>query len=126
MFMWPRPTGPKGPKIQASEMMATSRIALRRYRIDRQSIGWPDYQDVGSTENTRAKQRDSTLSWRELPVESPGHCQPAGNWIAFVCDSICTDIQLLTPMARIFPCSWSSRSVRAVSSTGTRGSGQWT
>jgi hypothetical protein len=40
-------------------------------------------EDVGSMENTRGKQRDLTHRWRESSVESLGHCQPAGNRIAF-------------------------------------------
>jgi hypothetical protein len=41
-------------------------------------------EDVGSMENTTGKQRYSPLSWLESSVESIGHCQPAGNWIAIV------------------------------------------
>ncbi len=38
-------------------------------------------QDVGSKENTELSGEDLTLSWRELSVESLGHCQSVGNWI---------------------------------------------
>jgi hypothetical protein len=40
-------------------------------------------QDVDSKENTVDTQSDLTLGWRELPVESLGHCQSVGNWIFF-------------------------------------------
>jgi len=38
-------------------------------------------QDIGSKEDTELSRQELTLSWRELCVESPGHCQPVGNWI---------------------------------------------
>jgi len=37
-------------------------------------------QDVGSKEDTELCPEDLTLSWRELSVESLGHCQSIGNW----------------------------------------------
>jgi len=40
-------------------------------------------QDVGSKENTELSREDLSLSWRELPVESLGHCQSVGNWMSF-------------------------------------------
>jgi len=40
-------------------------------------------QDVGSKEDTELIREDLTLSWRELRVESLGHCQPVGNWMFF-------------------------------------------
>jgi len=40
-------------------------------------------QDVGSTEDTELSRKDLTLSWREFPVESLGHCQSVGNWMLF-------------------------------------------
>jgi hypothetical protein len=36
-------------------------------------------QDVGNKEDTELSREDLTLSWRELPVESLGHCQSVGN-----------------------------------------------
>jgi hypothetical protein len=38
-------------------------------------------QDVGNKEDTELSREDLTLSWRELPVESLGHCQSVGNWV---------------------------------------------
>ena len=38
-------------------------------------------QDVGNKEDTELSREDLTLSWRELPVESLGHCQSVGNWM---------------------------------------------
>jgi hypothetical protein len=38
-------------------------------------------QDVDSKEDTQLSREDLTLSWRELPVESFGHCQSVGNWM---------------------------------------------
>jgi hypothetical protein len=38
-------------------------------------------QDVGSKEHTELRREDLTLSWRELPVESFGHCQSVGNGV---------------------------------------------
>jgi len=40
-------------------------------------------QDIGSKEDTELSRQELTFSWRELYVESPGHCQPVGNWIFF-------------------------------------------
>jgi len=40
-------------------------------------------QDVGRKEDTELSRKDLTLSWRELPVESLGHCQSVGNWMFF-------------------------------------------
>ncbi len=40
-------------------------------------------QDVGSKEDTELRRKDLTLRWRELPVESLGHCQSVGNWMFF-------------------------------------------
>jgi len=45
-------------------------------------------QDIGSAEDMRRKERNTTLRSRESSVESLGHCQPVGNWIALVCKSI--------------------------------------
>jgi hypothetical protein len=39
-------------------------------------------QGMGSKEDTQLSREDLTLSSRELPVESLGHCQSIGNWIA--------------------------------------------
>jgi hypothetical protein len=41
-------------------------------------------QDIGGKEDTKLNREDFSLSSRELPVESLGHCQYVGNWIAFV------------------------------------------
>jgi hypothetical protein len=40
-------------------------------------------QEVGSKEDTELSRKNLTLSWRELPVESLGHCQSVGNWMFF-------------------------------------------
>ena len=40
-------------------------------------------QDVGNKEDTELSREDLTLSWRELSVESLGHCQSVGNWAFF-------------------------------------------
>jgi hypothetical protein len=40
-------------------------------------------QDVGSKEDTQLSREVLTLTWRELPVESLGHCQSVGNWMFF-------------------------------------------
>jgi hypothetical protein len=37
-------------------------------------------QDIGSKEDTELNGQGLTLSWRELSVETPGHCQSVGNW----------------------------------------------
>jgi hypothetical protein len=39
-------------------------------------------QDVDSKKDMELNSEDLSLSWRELPVESLGHCQCVGNWIA--------------------------------------------
>jgi hypothetical protein len=36
-------------------------------------------QDVGSKEDMELSRKDSSLSFREFPVESLGHCQSVGN-----------------------------------------------
>jgi hypothetical protein len=36
-------------------------------------------QDVGSKEDTELGRQNLALIWRELPVESLGHCQAVGN-----------------------------------------------
>ncbi len=43
-------------------------------------------QNVGTKEDRELSREDLTLSWRELPVESLGHCQSAGNWLASIVD----------------------------------------
>ena len=40
-------------------------------------------QDIGSKEDTELNGQGLTLSWRELSVETPGHCQSVGNWTFF-------------------------------------------
>jgi len=40
-------------------------------------------QDVGNNEDTELSREDLTLSWREFPVESIGHCQSVGNGVFF-------------------------------------------
>jgi len=39
-------------------------------------------QDIGGKEDTDLSGEDLTLNRRELSVESLGHCQSVGNWIA--------------------------------------------
>jgi hypothetical protein len=41
-------------------------------------------QDVGSKRDTELSRENLTLNWRELSVESLGHCQSVGNWM-FLC-----------------------------------------
>jgi hypothetical protein len=53
-------------------------------------------QGIGSKEDTQLSREDLTLRSRELPVESLGHCQSIGNWIAF----------LATPDPSIPAASW--------------------
>jgi len=36
-------------------------------------------QDVGGKEDTELSKEDLTFRWRELSVESLGHCQSIGN-----------------------------------------------
>jgi hypothetical protein len=40
-------------------------------------------QDVGNKEDTELGKGGITLSWRELPVESLGHCQSIGIGVFF-------------------------------------------
>ncbi len=40
-------------------------------------------QDIGSKEDTELSREDLTFGWRELSVESLGHCQSVGNWMFF-------------------------------------------
>jgi hypothetical protein len=40
-------------------------------------------QDIGSKEDTELSREDLTFGWRELSVESLGHCQSVGNWMVF-------------------------------------------
>jgi hypothetical protein len=40
-------------------------------------------QDVGNKEDKELSGEDLTLNWRELPVESLGHCQYVGNYMFF-------------------------------------------
>ena len=40
-------------------------------------------QDVGNKEDTELSREDLTFGWRELSVESLGHCQSVGNWMFF-------------------------------------------
>ena len=39
-------------------------------------------QDIGGKEDTDLCGEDLTLNRRELSVESLGHCQSVGNWMA--------------------------------------------
>jgi hypothetical protein len=38
-------------------------------------------QDIAGKADTELNSEDLTLSWRELSVESTGHCQSVGNWL---------------------------------------------
>jgi hypothetical protein len=40
-------------------------------------------QGIGCKEDTELNKGDSSLSWRELSVESVGHCQSLGKWRVF-------------------------------------------
>jgi hypothetical protein len=40
-------------------------------------------QGIGCKEDTELNKEDLSLSWRELSVESVGHCQSLGKWRGF-------------------------------------------
>ena len=40
-------------------------------------------QGIGCKEDTELNKEDLSLRWRELSVESVGHCQPLGKWRFF-------------------------------------------
>ena len=40
-------------------------------------------QGIGCKEDTELNKEDLALSWRELSVESVGHCQSLGKWRVF-------------------------------------------
>ncbi len=40
-------------------------------------------QGIGCKEDTQLNNEDLSLSWRELSVESVGHCQSLGKWRVF-------------------------------------------
>ena len=44
-------------------------------------------QDIGSKEDTELSREGLILSLCRLSVESVGHCQSVGNWLAVVCNS---------------------------------------
>jgi hypothetical protein len=40
-------------------------------------------QGIGCKEDTELNKEDLSLNWRELSVESVGHCQSLGKWRVF-------------------------------------------